>query len=167
MSFFRIFQLWRLITRKRKQLSKFWDILGCSAWQDLSAVRIPCRSMKRCWSYCPFNAVFSNFSILAFNISESIIAREVIQIGIYSFWWAEHNGAIKFYFRAAIFGKAIASLCGWSFSYFEQGKISELWLYFTLNSLLKKVNKTRYDKHWHSLNILPLSDFKNFHYELV
>ena len=110
MSFFQIFQLWHLITRKRKQLSKFWDILGCSAREDLSAVLIPCRSMKRCWSYCPFNAVFSNVSTLAFNISESIIAREVIQIGICSFRCAEHNGAMKFYFRAAIFFKMAATI---------------------------------------------------------
>ena len=56
--FFRIFRLWHLITRKRKEQSKLWDILSRSARQDLSAVRIPYRSMKRCWSYCPFNAIF-------------------------------------------------------------------------------------------------------------
>ena len=108
---FWIIQLWHLITRKWKQLSKFWDIVGRSARQDLSAVRITCRSMKRCWSYCPFNAVFfSIFSTLTFNISKSIIAREVIQIALCSFWCAEHNDAMKFYFWAAIFFKMAATI---------------------------------------------------------
>ena len=61
LSFFPIFQLWHLITRKRKQISKFQKILDCSGWRDLSAVQFSWRSMKRCRSYCPFNMVFSYF----------------------------------------------------------------------------------------------------------
>ena len=135
-SCFEFFQLWHLTTRKRKQLSKFWDILGRSAQQDQSPVRIPCRSMKRCWSYCPSNAVFSNFSTLTFNISESIIAREVIQIGICCFWCAEHNGAMIFHIRAAIFSKWPSPYCkNVNFVWFQWELISRgnlmtrTWLY--------------------------------------
>ena len=42
------------ITRKQKQVSKFWEILGRSARQDLSAVRFSWWSFNRCRSYCPF-----------------------------------------------------------------------------------------------------------------
>ena len=42
------------ITRKQKQISKFREILGRSAWQDLSAVRFSWWSVNRCRSYCPF-----------------------------------------------------------------------------------------------------------------
>ena len=148
MSFFRIFQFWHLITRKRKQQSNFWDIWGCSARQDLSAVRIPCWSMKRCWSYCPFKAVFSNFSTLAFNISESIIAREVIQIGLCSFWCAEHNWAMKFYFRAAIFFKMAATISkNVNFVWFQ-------WKLISRGNLMTRIL-------WYYLILFPTSHFQN------
>ena len=103
MSFFRIFQFWHLITRKGKQISKFREILGRSARQDLSAVRFLWRSVKRCRSYCPFNVVFSYFSTLAFNISESIIARELIPTGTCCILCGEHDGTIEIIYRATIF----------------------------------------------------------------
>ena len=117
--FFRIFQLWHLITRKRKQISKFWKILSCSERQDLSAVQFSWRSVKRCRSYCPFNVCFflifelchdrwndvgviallmlffSYFWTLSFNISESMIAREIIPAGTCCIWCGEYDGAIE------------------------------------------------------------------------
>ena len=150
------------ITRKRKQLSKFREILGRSARQDLSAVQFSWRSVNLCRCYCPFYvAILSNFSALTFNnsktkaaieilrhlrsftttrsicyanfsgdlcidvgviallmpffwnfltltfnISESIISREVIQIGICWFWSGEHDSPGRF--RPC---ELLASLC--------------------------------------------------------
>ena len=62
-------------------------ILGCSVWKDISAVQLSWRSVKPCRSYCPFNVVFSYFSTLTFNISESIIAREIILSGTCCIDW--------------------------------------------------------------------------------
>ena len=57
---------------------------------------------------------FSNFSTLSFNISQSIIAIEVIQIVTCCFWCGEHDGTIKFHFRDAVVffqnGRHIAKL---------------------------------------------------------
>ena len=67
------------ITRKRKQLSKFREILGRSAQQDLSAVQFSWRSINRCRSYCPFYVVFSSFSTLTFNNSKTKSAIKILR----------------------------------------------------------------------------------------
>ena len=41
----------------------------------------------------------SNFSTFTFNIAKSILAREVIQIGICCFWCGEHNCTLQFFFQ--------------------------------------------------------------------
>ena len=61
------------------------------------------RSVKRCRSYCPFNVVFSYFSTLTFNISESIIARELIPTGICCILCDERDGTIEIIYRTTIF----------------------------------------------------------------
>ena len=117
--FFRIFQLWHLITRKRKQISKFRKILSRSERQDLSVVRFSWRSVKQCRSYCPFNVVFSYFSTLTFNISESIIAREIIPAGTCCIWCGKYDGSIENFFRATFFFQngchyvEMPTLCDW------------------------------------------------------
>ena len=67
------------ITRKQKQLSKFREILGRSARQDLSAVQFSWRSLNRCRSYCPFYVVFSNFSTLTLNNSKTKAAIKILR----------------------------------------------------------------------------------------
>ena len=129
--FFQIFQLWHLITRKRKQISKFWKILGRSERQDLSAVRFLWRSVKQCRSYCPYNVVFSYFSTLTYNISESIIARKIIPAGKCCIWCGKYGGTIENFFRAAIFfskwlpSAKMPTLCDWD----ENWYLGVLWCY--------------------------------------
>ena len=124
MPFFGIFQLLHLITRKRKRISKFREILSPSARQDLSAVWFSWRSVRHCRSYCPFNAVFSNFFTLTFDISESIIVREVIQIGICCFWCGEHDGTIEFFYELSFYIKMAANCENFNFVRFQWKFIS-------------------------------------------
>ena len=61
------------------------------------------RSVKQCRSYCLFNVPFSYFSTLTFNISESIIAREIIPTGTCCIISGERDGTIKIIYWANIF----------------------------------------------------------------
>ena len=81
MSFYRFFFKFYIfkITQKRKQISQFRAILGCSAWKDLSSVQISWRSVRRHRSYCPFTVFLSSPGRRPFELLASLGVRRLCQ----------------------------------------------------------------------------------------